>query len=122
MRYHALAADYDGTLATHGRIDDAINRGGFKILPDDVSAVIRQFPGVQDATVVGYPDPRLGQVPVAIIEAPGQALDPAAIKAFLKDRLAPYQVPVDYKFIDAFPRTTTMKISRPELKAMLGLA
>ncbi len=114
--------DEDGFMYIHGRLDDAINRGGFKILPDDVSPVIRAFPGVQDATVVGFPDPRLGQVPVAIIEAPGGPVDVEALRAFLKERLAAYQVPVDYRFIDAFPRTTTMKIARPELKKMLGLA
>jgi len=114
--------DEDGFLYIHGRVDDAINRGGFKILPDEIAPLIRQIPGVQDATVVGYPDPRLGQVPVAIVEAPGQVLDPETIKAFLKERLPSYQVPVDVKFIEAFPRTNTLKISRPELKAMLGLA
>ena len=61
--------DEDGFRFIKGRADDAINRGGFKILPDDVSAVIRQFPGVQDATVVGFPDQRLGQVPVMALTA-----------------------------------------------------
>ena len=58
---------------------------------------------------------------ISIIEAPEGSVDVPALKAFLKERLAAYQVPVDYRFIDAFPRTTTMKIARPELKAMLGL-
>ncbi len=114
--------DEDGFLYIHGRTDDAINRGGFKILPDEIAPIIRQYPGVREATVVGFPDQRLGQVPVAIIEATGADIDPEALKAFLKERLAFYQVPVDVKFIDAFPRTTSLKISRPELKAMLGLA
>ncbi|MBV9996745.1 MAG: long-chain fatty acid--CoA ligase [Caulobacteraceae bacterium] len=114
--------DEDGFVYIHGRVDDAINRGGFKILPDEIAPIIRQYPGVRDATVVGFPDDRLGQVPVAVIEAPGASLDPEGIRAFLKERLAPYQVPVDYKFVDALPRTNTLKISRPELKAMLGLS
>ncbi|MBV9509149.1 MAG: long-chain fatty acid--CoA ligase [Caulobacteraceae bacterium] len=115
--------DEDGFVFIHGRVDDAINRGGFKILPDEIAPIIRELPGVKDATLVGFPDERLGQAPVAIIEmAPGQKLDPEDLKAFLRTRLAPYQVPVDCKFIDAFPRTNTLKISRPELKAMLGLS
>ena len=114
--------DKDGFLYIHGRLDDAINRGGFKILPDEISPIIREYPGVPDATVLGFPDERLGQVPVAIIETRDQALDPEAIKSFLRGRLPAYQVPVAVKFVDALPRTTTMKINRPELKAMFGLA
>lgn len=113
--------DADGFLYIHGRVDDAINRGGFKVLPDDVVAVLRQFPGVGDAAVVGVPDERLGQVPLAVIEAQGERPDVEALKAFARERLAAYQVPVEFRFVNALPRTTTMKVSRPELKAMLGL-
>src|SRR5712671_3308025 len=51
--------DKDGCLFLHGRVDDAINRGGFKILPEEVAAVLRRYPGVRDAAVVGKPDARL---------------------------------------------------------------
>jgi long-chain acyl-CoA synthetase len=114
--------DEDGFLYIHGRVDDAINRGGFKVLPDEVTAVLRQYPGVNDAAVMGVPDERLGQVPVAVIETGGGTPpDVEGLKAFARERLAPYQVPVEFRFVDALPRTTTMKVSRPELKALLGL-
>lgn len=113
--------DADGFLYIHGRADDAINRGGFKILPEEVAALLRQFPGVGDAAVVGIPDERLGQVPLAVIETNGPPPDPAALAAFARERLSAYQVPVAFRFVEALPRTTTMKVSRPELKAMLGL-
>lgn len=113
--------DEDGFLYIHGRADDAINRGGFKVLPDEVAAVLRQFPGVNDAAVMGVPDERLGQVPVAVIEAPGERPDVKALEAFARERLAPYQVPTEFRFVDALPRTTTLKVSRTELKAWLGL-
>jgi len=122
IRTNDLArVDEDGFVFIHGRLDDAINRGGFKILPDEVAPIMRRFAGVRDATMVGYPDARLGQVPVAIIEA-ARDIDLEGLRAFLRENLLPYQVPTDFKVIDAFPRTTTMKIDRPALRAMLGLA
>ncbi|MDB5471522.1 MAG: hypothetical protein JWR84_3082 [Caulobacter sp.] len=113
--------DEDGFLYIHGRADDAINRGGFKILPDEVAAVLRQFPGVADAAVLGRPDVRLGQVPVAVIEAAKPWPDAGQISAFARTQLAAYQVPVDYHFVAALPRTTTLKVSRPELRSLIGL-
>ena len=64
--------DEDGFVTLHGRADGAINRGGFKILPETVRRVLISHPAVRDACVVGVPDARLGQVPFAAIEvAPG---------------------------------------------------
>ena len=65
--------DEDGFVTLHGRADGAINRGGFKILPETVRRVLISHPAVRDACVVGVPDARLGQVPFAAIEAvPGE--------------------------------------------------
>jgi long-chain acyl-CoA synthetase len=61
--------DSDGFVTLHGRADGAINRGGFKILPETVRHVLISHPAVRDACVVGVPDKRLGQVPFAAIEA-----------------------------------------------------
>ena len=57
--------DADGFVTLHGRADGAINRGGFKILPETVRRVLISHPAVRDACVVGVPDARLGQVPFA---------------------------------------------------------
>jgi hypothetical protein len=57
--------DTDGFVTLHGRADGAINRGGFKILPEIVRRVLISHPAVRDACVVGVPDKRLGQVPFA---------------------------------------------------------
>ena len=61
--------DEDGFVTLHGRADGAINRGGFKVLPETVRRVLISHPAVRDACVVGVPDARLGQVPFAAIEA-----------------------------------------------------
>lgn len=109
--------DDDGFLYIKGRADDAIVRGGFKVLPDDVIKVLRQHPDVKDVAVVGVPDDRLGAVPVAVIELqPGVTnADPAEFKQFAREHLTPYQVPVAYKFVDALPRTHSMKVVRAEV-------
>lgn len=124
IRTNDLAAiDADGFIFLKGRADDAINRGGFKVLPEYVAAVLRQHPGVADAAIVGRPDARLGQVPVAAVELPvgGGAPDPADLDAFLRARLPAYMVPVEYRMVDALPRTVSMKVSRPDLKRLFGL-
>ena len=116
--------DAEGFIFLRGRADDAINRGGFKVLPEEVAAVLRQHPGVGDAAVMGRPDARLGQVPIAAIElAQGAAAapEPADLDAFLRKTLPAYMVPVEYHVVAALPRTVSMKVSRPELKALLGL-
>ena len=115
--------DGDGFIFLEGRADDAINRGGFKILPEEVVQLLRKHPQVGDAAIVGMKDERLGEVPIAAIElAEGQ--DPPEkeqLDAFLKAELPAYMVPVEYRVVDELPRTISMKVSRPELKKMLGI-
>ena len=68
------ASTRTGFVTLHGRADGAINRGGFKILPETVRRVLVSHPAVRDACVVGVPDARLGQVPFAAVEiVPGDA-------------------------------------------------
>ena len=112
-----VTIDADGFLYIHGRADDAIIRGGFKVLPNEIANILRRHPGVGDAAVVGVPDERLGAVPVAVIETkPGQPTpDAAELKAFAREHLTPYQVPVAFKFTDQLPRSASMKVIRPEV-------
>lgn len=114
--------DADGFLFLKGRADDAINRGGFKIAPEEVAEVLRRYPGVRDAAVVGRPDDRLGEVPVAALElVPGAAApSDADLRRFAREHLAAYMVPVEFRIVDGLPRTASMKVSRPQLKALFG--
>jgi acyl-CoA synthetase (AMP-forming)/AMP-acid ligase II len=116
--------DKDRFLWIRGRADNAIIRGGFKVHPDDVVKAINQHPSVRESAVVGVPDERLGEVPAAAIilkvgETPPEA---DAMKAFLKEKLIAYQVPVHFRFVEDFPRTPSMKPSAPGLKALFGVA
>lgn len=124
IRTNDLASiDADGFVFLQGRADDAINRGGFKILPEEVAAVLRRYPGVRDAAVIGRPDARLGQVPIAAIEMAPQVPppDPAHLEAFAREHLTAYMIPKEFHFVPALPRTASLKVSRPDLKLLLGL-
>lgn len=104
-----------------GRADNAIIRGGFKIIPDDVVRAIEGHPAVLEACVVALPDPRLGQVPAAAYRVKsGQDVDERELKDYLRERLTAYQVPVRLLKLDDFPRTPSMKPSQPELKKLFG--
>lgn len=113
--------DSDGFLFIEGRADDAIIRGGFKVMAGKVADILKLFPGVYDAIVLGMPDERLGEVPVAVVEGyPNVDLDTARIKLFAKESLAPYEVPVLIHVVPTLPRTVSDKISRPAVKELLA--
>ena len=114
--------DGDGFVFIQGRTDGAINRGGFKILPDEIEVVLRRHPGVIDAAVIGLPDPRLGQIPAAVVEVrPGQPRPtPAELEAFAREHLVTYKVPARIMVLDVMPRTPSMKPLLPELREMFA--
>jgi acyl-coenzyme A synthetase/AMP-(fatty) acid ligase len=115
--------DDENFLWIKGRHDGAIIRGGFKVQPDDVARALEAHPAILEASVVGIPDERLGQVPVAGFVLRSGASEPAVeeLQTFLKERLLAYQVPVRFLRLDEFPRTPSMKVSQPELKALFGV-
>jgi long-chain acyl-CoA synthetase len=106
--------DPDGFVWIEGRTSDLINRGGNKVFPEQVEEVLSLVPGVREAAVVGRPDHRLGEVPVAFVvgEAAEEAMD-AACRA----ELAPYKVPVAYRRVEALPRSEVGKLLRRRLVA-----
>ena len=109
MRTTDLARiDADGFLWILGRADQAIIRGGFKVLPDDVRAALERHPAVRGAAVVGRPDDRLGAAPVAVVEL-RDATDTTALIEFLRTRLARYEIPTDIAIVDQIPRTPSGK-------------
>jgi acyl-coenzyme A synthetase/AMP-(fatty) acid ligase len=112
--------DEDGFLFLQGRADDAIIRGGFKVLPEEVAEVLRTHPKVGDAALIGIPDERLGMVPAAAVEkrVDGDAPTAHELDAFLRDRLASYKLPVRYAIVSEIPRTASMKPRREGLRAL----
>ncbi|AFM19139.1 acyl-CoA synthetase (AMP-forming)/AMP-acid ligase II [Mycolicibacterium chubuense NBB4] len=112
--------DDDGFVTLHGRADGAINRGGFKVLPETVRDVLVQHPSVRDACVVGVPDARLGQVPFAAVEVVPGSSPPSEdeLKAIVRQRLPVYNVPVSFALVDELPRNPALKVSLPAVAAL----
>jgi len=112
--------DADHFLFILGRNDNAIIRGGFKVMPDSVVSVMEQHPAIKEASVVGIADDRLGAVPVAayILKAGATAPSDEELTAFLRAQLTPYQVPVAFRRLDEMPRTPSLKVSMPAVRAL----
>jgi long-chain acyl-CoA synthetase len=108
--------DDDGFLWILGRADQAIIRGGFKVMPDDVRAALEAHPAVQGAAVVGRHHERLGETPIAVVELrSGASADAAELTDFLSTRLARYEIPTEITIVDTIPRTPSGK---PDLSAI----
>jgi long-chain acyl-CoA synthetase len=102
--------DGDGFIWIVGRADQAIIRGGFKVMPDDVRTALEGHPSVAGAAVVGRPDERLGETPVAMVELRESAsTDPGELLEYLRMRLAGYEIPTDIAIVGAIPRTPSGK-------------
>jgi long-chain acyl-CoA synthetase len=102
--------DADGYLYITGRIKNVIIRGGFNVIPEEVEAALATDPTVRDSVVLGVPDDRLGELPVALVEATSTADEVAAHVAPL---LAAYKRPGRVHVVDALPRVPSGKVDRP---------
>jgi fatty-acyl-CoA synthase len=84
----------DGSLTLLGRGNACINTAGEKVFPEEVEEVLKTHPDVEDALVVGAPDPKWGQSVTAVIRLrPGKSLDEPALVAHVRHRLAAYKAP-----------------------------
>jgi acyl-CoA synthetase (AMP-forming)/AMP-acid ligase II len=102
--------DAEGFLWIVGRADQAIIRGGFKVMPDDVRCALESHPAVAGAAVIGRHDERLGETPVAMVELrTPQSTDATALVDYLRNRLARYEIPTAIAIVDELPRTPSGK-------------
>jgi long-chain acyl-CoA synthetase len=108
--------DEDGYFYIVDRKKELIKPGGFQVWPREVEEAIAANPKVLEVGVAGIPDPYRGETVKAwIVLKPGQQTTPEEIKAWCKERLAPYKVPTHYEFRTELPKTTVGKILRREL-------
>ncbi|MEV7279204.1 AMP-binding protein [Streptomyces sp. NPDC093111] len=102
------------------RADDMIISAGYNIAGSQVEEVLTAHPDVLEVAVVGRPDPLRGQVVVAYAVVrdgvPHDASTAAALRAFVRARLAPYKSPREIVFLDGLPRTATGKLQRYRLR------
>jgi len=110
----------DGRYVYAGRADDMLKVSGLYVSPFEVEGALVQHPAVLEAAVVGRQDADgLTKTKAYVVLKPGSAADAAledALKAFVKDRLAPYKYPRSIEFIDELPKTATGKIQRFKLR------
>ena len=105
--------DGDGLLWLRGRLDEAINRGGEKIMPVLVESQIANHELVAAACVFGYPDPILNERVGAAIQArPGAVVDPEQLAASLRDHLPNYAIPDQWVMYDALLLNASGKFDR----------
>jgi acyl-coenzyme A synthetase/AMP-(fatty) acid ligase len=95
-----------------------INVGGMKVFPDEVDAALHAHPDVLECATIGVPDERKGEIVKSfVVPRPGRVVDHEALRAFLKERLAPYKVPREVELIAELPKSTVLKVLRRELRA-----
>ncbi|MBY7144566.1 acyl--CoA ligase [Virgibacillus sp. NKC19-3] len=110
----------EGYLYVVDRKKDLINRGGEKIFSIDIENAIYQIDGISEVAVVGVKDYVYGEVPVAVISIKeGHLVDEASIKLVLKNKLASYETPTEYHFVDEILKTANGKIDKKEIRSYL---
>jgi len=109
--------DADGYYYITDRKKDMLLVNGNNVYPREIEEIIYQYPGVKEAAVIGIPDPRKGEQPLAYVAAAdGVTLDEKALLQFIREKLADYKVPKRIIFMPALPRNATGKILKTELR------
>jgi fatty-acyl-CoA synthase len=97
--------------------------GGENIYPAEIESQLVTLPGVAESAVVGLPDARWGEVPVAVLvrghDAAGQALTDEAVLQHLQSRIARFKLPRRVVFVDSLSKSALGKVQKPALQALL---
>jgi fatty-acyl-CoA synthase len=113
----------DGCITIVGRSKDMIISGGENIYPAEIENQLVTLPGVAESAVVGLPDVRWGEVPVAVLvrahDAAGQALTDEAVLQHLQSRIARFKLPRRVVFVDSLSKSALGKVQKPALQALL---
>ncbi len=110
--------DAEGHTFIVDRIKDIILCSGFNVYPRAIEEAIYQFPGVEEVTVVGIPDPYRGEAPKAFIKMKeGIASTKKEILTFLEPKLSKIETPTEIEFRKELPKTLIGKLSKKELRA-----
>ncbi|MEO6444263.1 MAG: fatty acid--CoA ligase family protein [Gemmatimonadaceae bacterium] len=101
----------DGYVTLRGRRSDLIISGGFNIYPREIEELLLEQPGIREAAVVGVPDGRRGEVPVAYLVSDA-ALDESALNDHCRHQLASFKVPRGFVRVEQLPRTALGKVQK----------
>jgi long-chain acyl-CoA synthetase len=112
--------DRDGYYWFKGRKKEIIIRGGSNISPQEVEEALYKHPAVQEAGVVGTPDPVYGEsVTALVVLREGHALEAQELHGFVQQHLADYKLPEKVFFLKELPKSAAGKVHRRMLKEML---
>ena len=110
--------DKAGYVYIHDRVKDMIVSGGENVYPAEVENALMKHPAVGDVAVIGIPDDRWGEVPLAIVvRKPDVAATEDDIIAFGRTQLAGFKTPKKVAWADALPRNPSGKILKKDLRA-----
>ena len=113
----------DGCITIVGRSKDMIISGGENIYPAEIENQLVTLLGVAESAVVGLPDERWGEVPVAVLvrsaDAAGQCLMAEAVMQHLQSRIARFKLPRRVVFVESLPKSALGKVQKPALQALL---
>jgi fatty-acyl-CoA synthase len=109
--------DADGYFMIHDRKKNMIISGGENIYPAEVERVLSEHPAVAEAAVIGRPDPKWQEVPVAyVVRHAGVAVDAEALTRHVGEQLARFKIPREIIFVDDLPRNALGKVQHFRLK------
>jgi fatty-acyl-CoA synthase len=109
--------DQRGYLRISGRLKEIINRGGRKIAPGEIEALLDGHPAVALSAVIGIPDQRLGEEIAAFVRrAPDTTVSEQELARLCADQLAPFKRPRHWIFLDELPLTRSGKVHKPTLR------
>ncbi|MGW5863196.1 AMP-binding protein [Streptomyces sp. NPDC055239] len=113
----------DGYVQIVGRIKDMIIRGGENIYPREIEEFLYGHPKIADVQVVGVPDERYGEVPLAcvILRDAEDPLTLEELRAFCEGQLARYKIPAGLRILESFPMTVSGKVRKIELRERYGV-
>ena len=109
--------DADGYIFLGGRSNDMIIRGGENVYPVEIEGVLAEMPGVEEVAVIGSPDTYWGEVVLAVVRTRAdQRFTLETLQGHCRGRLAGYKIPEALVFVDEFPRNSTGKILKGDLR------
>lgn len=115
-----MAVLEDGAYRILGRRNvDILKTAGYKVSALEIEDVLRTHPGIDDCAVVGIPDIELGErIVAAVIGRSSQTIEPEALRAWLRERIAPYKVPSLIRTVEALPRNAMGKVTKPAVRTL----
>ncbi len=113
--------DDGGRLFIDGRDDEMVISGGENVFPGEVEDLLVRHPSVEEAAVIGVPDPQFGaRLAAFIVRRPGQELTEDDVCDLVRRNLARYKVPRDVLFVDELPRNPSGKVLKARLREQVA--